>query len=417
MDSYRSLNDAEGKSKKRSAAFHFSVLFVVAVVAFYAGSQTSTFIEPSTTPATVDQPLQLYTKIQWTKEMDPVGGPGAPLGKQVVVGMDTNINLHVAWNDWAAWSKEMAPYWTEDAEYDFCYVGQDKYKKEWDFGPTYGLKQWFDGEHMHFNKAIPDSQWQDFIRAATDQKCTSASYGLAFWKAPFAGVPPPAGGVKVRIRDLDFYEIEGKRIKVNWCIIDVVDLFQQAGYNMLPPAPLKTLGYRGPNAMDGLTAPLSSMYTPEDAAASLKVWKAALAEDYDQKSFNASFWADDVVWYGPGGVGTAQSRKEYIEHWLKPLSKAFSNTDRVTNQVVCEGPYCGAHFFFWGTHTGKFMGEEATGKRVTLRCGAHARVVDGKIAEAWLIVDVPRMFHHMGIDFYSRAQTIAMEQAKTKLLL
>eukprot|EP00746_Dinoflagellata_sp_MGD_P013412 gnl/MRDRNA2_/MRDRNA2_128981_c0_seq1.p1 gnl/MRDRNA2_/MRDRNA2_128981_c0~~gnl/MRDRNA2_/MRDRNA2_128981_c0_seq1.p1 ORF type:complete len:415 (-),score=65.77 gnl/MRDRNA2_/MRDRNA2_128981_c0_seq1:283-1527(-) len=403
MENYRSFDDVQGKPKTRTAVFQLAALVTVAGVSFFAGTQMSV-IEDRSTRSSAEQSLQMYAAHAVVH--DPVGGPGAPRGKQVVVGMDTNINLHVAWNDWAAWDKEMAPYWTEDAVYDFCYVG------DWDFGPTKGLPAWFKGEHMHFNKAIPDSQWQDFIRAATDQTCTSATYGLAFWKGPFAGVPPPAGGVKVRIRDLDFYQLEGNRIKINWCLVDVVDLFQQAGYQVLPPSPLSTLGYKGPNAMDGLTAPLSSMYTPDDAAASLKIWKAALAEDYDHGSLNASYWADDVVWYGPGGVGTAQSRKEYVDHWLRPLKHAFSNTVRKTDLVLCEGPYCGAHFYVWGDHKGRWLGEEATGKRVPLRCGAHAHIVDGKIIEAWLIVDVPRTFHAMGVDFYGRAMTLAAEAAK-----
>lgn len=407
MDTYQSLNEVEGKSRTKAAFrqfLQFAVLFTVALVSFYAGSQANV-TRPNTS-----QPLDLYNSKDPAIDLyygrgpvkqDPVGGPGAPKGKQVVVGMDTNVNLHVEWNDWTAWKKVMAPYWTEDAVYDFAYVG------DWNFGRTHGLKAWFEGEHMHFNRAIPDSQWQDFIRAATDDTCTSASYGLAFWTAPFAGVAPPPGGVKVRIRDLDFYQIKGRQISYNWCIVDVVDMFEQAGYNILPPAPLGTTGYFAPHAMDGLTAPLSSMYTPEDAAASLKIWKAALEEDYDKKSQSASFWADDVVWYGPGGVGTARSREDYAKHWLKPLFDAFSDTERKTDLVLCEGPYCGAHFYIWGKHTGKWLGEEASGKTVPIRCGAHARILDGKIKEGWLIVDVPRAFHGMGVDFYAKAKAVA----------
>jgi hypothetical protein len=31
---------------------------------------------------------------------DAPGGPGAPLAKRVVVGMDTAINLHISFDDW-----------------------------------------------------------------------------------------------------------------------------------------------------------------------------------------------------------------------------------------------------------------------------------------------------------------------------
>ncbi|CAE8596039.1 unnamed protein product [Polarella glacialis] len=336
---------------------------------------------------------------------DTVGGPGSPLAKQVVVGMDTNVNLHIAWNDWKAWSAEMAPWWTEDFIYDFTFVGP------WNFGPTKGLRAWYEGEHLHFNAAIPDSQWQDFIRAATNTTATSATYGLAQWSGEFAGVPPPKSHPKVVIRDLDFYVLEGKRISINWCLIDVADMFEQVGYQVVPRGPLKSEGYRAPNAMDGLTAPLSSKFTLEDAARSEEVWQAALHDDYDVGTGEGKWWAENINWYGPGGVGTAHSRKDYVKHWLQPLRAAFSDLERSTDLVVCEGPYCGAHFYMWGTHTGEWMGEKPTGKRVPIRCGAHARIVDGKIVEGWLIVDIPRAFHAMGVDFYGRAREMALAQA------
>jgi len=333
---------------------------------------------------------------------DTVGGPGSPLAKQVVVGMDTNVNHHIEWNNWEAWSQVMAPYWTQDMVYDFAYVGS------WNFGPTMGLRAWFEGEHMHFNQAIPDSQWQDFIRAATETTATSASYGLANWVDEWAGVPPPPDHPKVRISDLDFYEIRGNKIAYNWCIVDVVDLFEQVGYKILPESPLPHEGYKAPDAMDGFPAPLSSMFTPEHAQQSEAVWRAALHEDFEFREGNATHWADSINWYGPRGIGTAHSRADYVTHFLKPLYAGFSDIERGTDILVCEGPYCGAHFYLWGTHTGEWLGEKATGKRVPLRIGAHAHIVDGKIVEGWLIIDVPRAFQAMGIDLYARARAVAL---------
>jgi len=337
-----------------------------------------------------------------TVKKDPLGGVGAPLGKRVVLGMDTNINFHTEWDNWEAWSKEMEPYWTKDMIYDFNYVG------EWGFGPMHGLRAWFDGEHMHYNRALPDCQFTDFIRAATNQTCTSASYGLARWTLPFAGVPPPPTKPWVKVRDLDFYLLEGDRIKINWCIIDVVDLFVQAGYNVLPPPPMSTDGYLAPAAMDGDPAPLSTMVDPRDTLISEEIWRAALQEDYVLDRGAARWWAESMVWYGPGGVGTAHSRSDYYAHWLKPLHAGFSNLTMATDLVVCEGKYCGAHFYLHGVHTGEWLGEAATGRKVPIRCGAHARIEGGKIVQGWLIVDIPRAFHAMGVDLYGRARALAI---------
>jgi len=364
---------------------------VGSMVLVHVGLRPQTAVSPPT-------PTTLVVK-------DTLGGPGSPLAKQVVVGMDTNINFHTAWNDWKDWSREMAPWWTKDMIYDFNYVGK------WGFGPAHGLQAWFDGEHMHINSALPDCQWIDFIRAATNETCTSASYGLGRWVAPFAGVPPPAGKPWVKIHDLDFYLLEGSRIKVNWCLIDVVDLFTQVGYQVLPPAPLPMDGYRAPNCMDGSPAPMSAMVDPRDTLASEKVWRAAVQEDYVLGTGDARWWAEDMVWYGPGGVGIAHSRQEYVTHFLKPLHAGFSNISLQLDLLVCEGKFCGAHFYLHGTHTGEWLGEKATGRRVRVRCGAHAHVRGGKIVEGWLIVDVARAFADMGVDLYGRARNVALSMA------
>lgn len=365
--------------------------------------------EPTPTSASVELARVRDTASEGraaTMNRDTVGGPGSPLAKQVVVGMDTNVNLHVACNDWENWSKQMEPYWTDDCIYDFNYVG------EWGFGPSHGLRAWFDGEHEHFNSALPDAQWTDFIRAANDVNATSASYGLARWTGPFAGVEPPPEKPWVKIHDTDFYLLEGDRIKVNWCIIDVVDMFAQAGYHVLPPAPMPTDGFRAPVAMDGFPAPLSAMVKPEDTAQSTKVWRAAITEDYLQSTGGASRWADKMIWYGPGGIGTAHSRQDYIDNFLNPLKAGLSNRSLETDLLICEGGYCGAHFYVYGDHTGEWLGEQPTGKRIPLRCAAHAHVQGGEIIEGWLVIDIPRAFNAMGVDLYGRARMLALNSTR-----
>merc|ERR1711974_391485 len=119
---------------------------------------------------------------------------------------------------------------------------------------------------------------------------------------PFAGVPLPSIKPFIRIHDLDFYLMEGNRIKINWCIIDVISLFEQVGYKIMPPAPMPSGGYRAPNAMDGFPAPLSETVNAADTMLSNR-----------------------MVWYGPGGVGTAYSKKDYRTHFLEPLHGACSN--------------------------------------------------------------------------------------------
>jgi len=143
-----------------------------------------------------------------------------------------------------------------------------------------------------------------------------------------------------------------------------------------------------------------------------KIWSKALHEDFVVGSNEARWWAEHVTWYGPGGIGTARSRSDYVEHFLKPLRTGFVDLTMQTDLVVCEGKYCGAHFYLYGNHSGTWLGEPATWKTVPIRCGAHARIEDGRIVEGWLIIDQPRAFHAMGVDLYARARNHAMARAQ-----
>jgi predicted ester cyclase len=335
------------------------------------------------------------------------GGPAAPHAKNVILNMDSNIMLHSAWNDWDKWSKAMEPFWTEDMIYDFNYVG------EWGFGRTKGLRNWYDGEHMHYNLAMPVTQWWDLMRMGNHQNATSVSYGMNRWVGEFAGVPPPKNKPFIRLRDIDFYLLEGDRIKVNWCLVDIIDMFEQVGYHVLPPAPLPNLGYLAPASMDGGPAPLSAAVDPKDTERAEATFRRALEEDHLLASADAPSWSENMTWYGPAGVGTARSRDEYVKHWLRPLHSAFSNITMQLDFLVCEGNYCGAHFYVWGRHTGEWMGEGPTQQMVPIRCGAHVHVdKQGRIVEGWLVMDTARAFKAMGVDLFARYKAKATELAK-----
>eukprot|EP00747_Dinoflagellata_sp_TGD_P169236 gnl/TRDRNA2_/TRDRNA2_197703_c0_seq1.p1 gnl/TRDRNA2_/TRDRNA2_197703_c0~~gnl/TRDRNA2_/TRDRNA2_197703_c0_seq1.p1 ORF type:complete len:444 (+),score=56.22 gnl/TRDRNA2_/TRDRNA2_197703_c0_seq1:75-1406(+) len=327
-----------------------------------------------------------------------------PESKRIVWGMDKNIHQHTKSSDWDDWSKVMAPYWSKDFVYDFVHP----------FPKTHGLHDWFKGEHSHFNEAFPACNWTDMIFAGSEDAATFCSYGIARWTGPFAGVHPPKGDPTVHIRDLDFYAFSKGKISYNWCMIDVVDIFQQVGYNVLPPAPLPNDGYNPPRAMDGIPAPDTAFVDPSAAARATIPFRKMIDEDLVSQSLAMRWWAEDMIWYGPGGIGTAKSRGEYLTHFLKPFHASFSNPKLELNSLLCEGTYCGAHFYIVGNHTDKWLGQSATGRLIRIRFGIHARVrldshVDGcgscgQIVDGWAQMDIPDAFAQMGVDLFERAK-------------
>merc|ERR1719424_1961847 len=127
-----------------------------------------------------------------------------------------------------------------------------------------------------------------------------------------------------------------------------------------------------------------------------------LKYEYLEQRGVAPEWADDMIWYGPVGIGFAQSKTEYREEFNEMLQRAFSDIKVTIDVLSCEGHFCGAHGHIHGNHVGEFLGEPATGKRVSLRFGNHWHVRDGIIIEGYTMMDFPALFEQFGVDLFSR---------------
>merc|ERR1712118_79201 len=106
---------------------------------------------------------------------------------------------------------------------------------------------------------------------------------------PFAGVDPPPGAPAVRIRDLDFYAFRDDRISYNWCMVDVVDIFHQVGYRLLPESPLPDGldGYGPPRSTDGVPAPDSFFVSAAHADVAADIFLRMIDEDYVSQTASA----------------------------------------------------------------------------------------------------------------------------------
>lgn len=326
-------------------------------------------------------------------------GIDIPGSKLAINGMAVMIRQHVAWNNWGQWSTAMAPFWADNFTYDFVYP----------FGKTQGLRDWYLGEHLHYNEAFPGFKSTNFLFLGEGDRLASLqSYHTVWWKGSFGGVPAPGDAPLIKIKDLDFYIIEGKKILYNWCMVDVVGIMQQGGYDILPPAPLPDgIDYLPPRAMDGVPSPDDRYVKAEDTDAARKVFRQMLQEDFVEQSPEGRWWAQDLQWCGPAGIGLARTPEEYVRHFLTPLHKAFPKPTLEIGSTDCEGTYCGALFYLEAEHAGEWLGEQATGKRVRMKLGMHARVDlagGGNIADAWVQLDIVEAFSQMGIDLLGRAK-------------
>lgn len=225
---------------------------------------------------------------------------------------------------------------------------------------------------------------------------------------PLLGVAP--SGKLVFLRCGEFYRIEDGRVVEAYLLPDLPDLMRQVGrMPELPPLGTEML-FPGPATHDGVLP-----RSPERSAVSLALVEAMLTDlrTYDPATFESSnqtgergYWHRDMLWYGPAGVGANFTYPGFQRDHRVPFLTAFP--DRVGGNHFArfgDGDYVasGGWPSMTMTHAGPYLGVPATGRPLTLRVMDFWRVAGGKIAENWVLLDLPHLFDQIGADPFAAA--------------
>lgn len=112
------------------------------------------------------------------------------------------------------------------------------------------------------------------------------------------------------------------------------------------------------------------------------------------------FFSDSFRWMGNYGCGTKEGLAAFQENWQRPFQAAFSDKVCIDEARLFMGEWAAAFGRQEATHSGEFMGIAPTGKRVEIRYMDFWKVVDGKIADNWVMVDFPFVMAQLGVDLF-----------------
>lgn len=112
------------------------------------------------------------------------------------------------------------------------------------------------------------------------------------------------------------------------------------------------------------------------------------------------FFAENFRWMGNFGCGTKHGLRAFQDNWQHPFQAAFSDKVCIDDARLYMGEWAAAFGRQEATHSGPFMGIEATGKRVTIRYMDFWRVEDGKITDNHVMVDFPDVLAQLGNDVF-----------------
>ena len=85
-----------------------------------------------------------------------------------------------------------------------------------------------------------------------------------------------------------------------------------------------------------------------------------------------------------------------VKEAIAQLRQAFPDYHGTNVIQIAEGGLVANRFVFHGTHRGEFMGIAPTGRGVTFEGLALDRVVDGKIVENWVEMDLEAILEQIG---------------------
>jgi predicted ester cyclase len=108
-------------------------------------------------------------------------------------------------------------------------------------------------------------------------------------------------------------------------------------------------------------------------------------------------FTDDYVAHirglSPGGPTGPEAFKNVIRLWRG----AFSDWHMAIEDLIAEGDLVANRFTTTGTHDAPLFGIPPTGKRIVVESQELHRLLDGKVAESWIVDDVPGILVQLGI--------------------
>lgn len=234
----------------------------------------------------------------------------------------------------------------------------------------------------------------------------STGHYLGTFRADWLGIP--ATGEPATLRYGEFYRVVDGRIAEARVLLDIVDLARQAGRPMLPTPSGLQVWVPGPRLHGGLLLGASD---PQQGPVSMRLVESMIGGlmSYDESDLQsmgmARFWRPDMMWYGPGGIGSSRGISGFERHHQAPFLHAFPDRKGGTHRArLAEGHFVASTGWpsVRATHAGDYLGVPASGRPIQMRVMDWWRREDRLLAENWVFIDLPHLMLQMGVDLMAR---------------
>ena len=270
--------------------------------------------------------------------------------------------------------------------------------------------------------AMPDMERRPFITMAGDDEDGAhwvghAGHYCGTFEAPFLDIPPT--GHLAHLRFHEFFRIEDDRIVEVQMIWDIPSLIMQAGIWPMGPSLGVDLMTPAPATQDGLDPQTGDAQAARDhVVAMLTAMKRHPGEGGPELMELDRYWARNMNWYGPAGIGAMRGIEGFRAHHQIPFLDAMPDRGQkwgnAAHHFIAQGHYVAVtgwpNMAQTITHDG-WLGIAPAGQKVTLRSLDFWRLEgegeSRRIRENWVLVDLLDMWHQIGVDVLARMRQIA----------
>ncbi|MEO9803127.1 MAG: ester cyclase [Reichenbachiella sp.] len=311
---------------------------------------------------------------------------------------------------------QMKSVLAEHTASDYCWRGMHPFYEQ------IGAEAMVDTFWRPFRNAFAPVQRREDIFFAGANECDNGATQWVVSTGNFLGLFDknwlgiPSTGKMAFLRYAEFHRVnENGKIAETALFCDILSLMDQAGQYPLPPMTGASFLYPGPRTHDGL---LFDEQEPEEAVRTMKVLNQMIADldglnksgnDHCSPELLSRTWTEDMIWYGPAGIGASYTIDRYQDQHQFPFRENLE--DKVFNGHIArlaEGNYCG--FFGWpnlnNKNKGGFLGLPKSEVHAPMRVVDIYRRDGDKLAENWVYIDMLHYLFEQGLDVLGRMKKI-----------
>jgi ketosteroid isomerase-like protein len=236
----------------------------------------------------------------------------------------------------------------------------------------------------------------------------SMGHIMGLFDAPWVGIA--ATGKIAMLRYCEFNRVVNGQIVETALYCDLLHLMRQAGIVRFPAQTAQHLVQPGPMNHDGVQLRDAPVAEGDKTLALInRVVFAIDAANADPGARSPrdemlENWHDDMLWWGPEGIGATYTIDRYIAQHQGPFRRNIGRRTFNGHMArLAEGNYGG--FFGWPNlsliNTGGFMGVPPSAAPADMRVIDIYRREGNKLAENWVFIDMLHFLKMQGVDVLS----------------